>query len=336
MADQPFNDVPAAGVGDSNRTTGKTRVTPEQYRRILKKQTLARAIRMRSFYMLLLMAFVLLVVFKYVPIYGLIIAFKNFNFSDGMLRSPWNQFKHFKWLFRDPFFFRVFFNTFWLSVLRIVFGFPCPIILALLLNEVKNSFYKKTVQTISYLPHFISWVILAGILTEILSPQRGIVGFIYTRLGLEPVNWLANKPTFRGLLVATGIWQGIGWGSIIYLAALSSVDPGLYESASIDGANRLHKALYITLPSLVPVMTILLLLQIGHILDESFAQIFNLYNPLVYEVADIFETYIYRSGIEQARYDYSTAVGLFKNVVGVFVLVVANSVIKRFSEYAIW
>ena len=157
-------------------------------------------------------------------------------------------------------------------------------------------------------------MILAGILTEILSPQRGIIAYFYTLVGLEPVHWLTNKATFRGMLVVTGIWQGIGWSSIIYLAALSSIDPGLYESASIDGANRWQKALRITLPSLIPVMTILFLIQIGNILDESFAQIFNLYNPLVYPVADVFETYIYRSGIEEAKFDYSAAVGLFKNV----------------------
>ena len=307
-----------------------------EYRRILRKQTISRAIRMRPFYLLLALSLVLLIVFKYLPIYGLIIAFKDYNFKAGILGSSWNNFKHFKWLFRDPFFFRVFFNTFYLSVLRLIFSFPTPIILTLLLNEVRSTIYKKTIQTISYLPHFISWVILAGILTEVLSPQRGVVAYIYTLLGLEPVHWLTNKSTFRGLLIVTGIWHGAGWGSIVYLAALSSVDPGLYESASIDGASRRQKALHISLPSLVPVITILLLLQIGHILDESFNQIFNLYNPLVYEVSDIFETYIYRSGIQQGRFDYTAAVGLFKNVVGVAILVMANSVVKRLSEYALW
>ena len=195
------------------------------YRRVLKRQTIARAIRMRPIYLLLLLSMTLLVVFKYGPIYGLIIAFKDYNFYDGALGSPWNDFAHFKRLFKDPFFLRVFFNTFWLSVLRLVFGFPCPIILALLLNEVRVSLYRRVVQTISYLPHFISWVILAGILTEVLSPQRGIIAHFYTLLGMEPVHWLTNKATFRGLLVVTGIWQGIGWSSIVYLAALSSIDP---------------------------------------------------------------------------------------------------------------
>ena len=335
MSDQFPENVSPALESTSTRRTDR-RVEQEQFSRVLRKQAIARAIRLRPFYLLLLLAFTLLVVFKYLPIYGLVIAFKSYNFHDGIVGSPWNNFAHFNRLFRDPFFLRVFFNTFWLSVLRIVFAFPCPIILALLLNEVRNFAYKRVVQTISYLPHFISWVILAGILTEILSPQRGIIAYLYTLLGLEPVHWLTNKATFRGLLVASGVWQSVGWGSIIYLAALSSIDPGLYESASIDGADRFRQVTYITLPSLVPVMTILLLLQIGRILDESFAQIFNLYNPLVYEVADVFETYIYRSGIQQALYDYTAAVGLFKNVAGVTILVIANSVIKKFSEYAIW
>jgi putative aldouronate transport system permease protein len=324
----------------SNRQLAKQRgaavPAEEAYRTVLRRQTISRAIRMRHVYLLMLLAFALLIIFKYLPIYGLVIAFKDYNFYDGLLGSPWNDFAHFKRLFKDPFFLRVFFNTFWLSVLRLVFGFPFPIILVLLLTEVRISWFKRTVQTISYLPHFISWVILAGILTEILSPQRGIIAHLYTLVGLEPVHWLTNKATFRGLLVSTGVWQSMGWTSIIYLAALSGVDPGLYETASIDGANRWHKARHISLPSLVPVMTILFLIQVGRILDESFAQIFNLYNPLVYAVADIFETYIYRVGIEHAQFDYSAAVGLFKNVAGVIILVVANSLIKRYSEYAIW
>ena len=291
---------------------------------------------MRHAYSLLALALGLLVVFKYIPIYGVIIAFKDFNFQRGMLHSPWNNFEHFRWLFQDPFFYRTLFNTFYISVLRIIFSFPAPIILALLLNEVRLTPFKRITQTVSYLPHFISWVILAGILTEVLSPQRGIIAYLWTQLGLEPVNWLVQRSTFRGLLVATGIWQGVGWGSIIYLAALSSVDPTLYEAASIDGANRFHLARYISLPSLVPAIVILFLLQVGNILEESFQQIFNLYNPLVYKVADVFSTYIYRSGIEEARYGYTTAVGLFQNTVGVVVLIAANRVIRRFSEYAIW
>lgn len=306
------------------------------YRDTIRRQTWSRARRMRPLYFILLFSLVPLVLFHYVPIYGLAIAFKDFRVSDGILRSPWNDFKHFRWLFTDPFFLRVLFNTVYLSVLRLVFAFPAPILLALLLNEMRSQTYKKVIQSISYLPHFISWVILGGIIMEVLSPQRGIVAYIATLLGRKPVNLLTQASTFRGLLVVTGIWQGVGWGSIIFLAALSSIDPGLYESASIDGANRLQKALFITLPSLVPVITILAILRVGRILDESFSQIYNLYNPLVYSVADVFDTYIYRSGIMEARYDYGAALGLFRNVVGALLLVGVNYVVKRFSEYALW
>ena len=308
----------------------------KQYKVILRQQTFRRAARMRSFYVLLSLSLALLIVFKYVPIYGALIAFKDFNVVEGILGSPWNNFAWFKQLFADPFFFRVVWNTFWLSILRIVFAFPAPIILALLLNELRSTVYKRAVQTVSYLPHFMSWVVLGGILREVLSPRRGIIAFLFEAVGLEPVTWLINVPTFRGVLVATGIWQSVGWGTIVFLAALSSVDTELYESAEIDGAGRFTKAVRITLPAMVPVIAILLLLLLAKVLDESFDQIFNLYNPLVYEVADVIDTYIYRSGILEGNYSYSAAVGLFKNVGGLILVLGVNAVVRRFSEYGLW
>ena len=308
----------------------------KQYKVILRQQTFRRAARMRSFYVLLSLSLALLIVFKYVPIYGALIAFKDFNVVEGILGSPWNNFAWFKQLFADPFFFRVVWNTFWLSILRIVFAFPAPIILALLLNELRSTVYKRAVQTVSYLPHFMSWVVLGGILREVLSPRRGIIAFLFEVVGLEPVTWLINVPTFRGVLVATGIWQSVGWGTIVFLAALSSVDTELYESAEIDGAGRFTKAVRITLPAMVPVIVILLLLLLAKVLDESFDQIFNLYNPLVYEVADVIDTYIYRSGILEGNYSYSAAVGLFKNVGGLILVLGVNAVVRRFSEYGLW
>lgn len=303
---------------------------------ILRKQTWGRVARMRSFYVLLSLSLALLILFKYVPIYGALIAFKDFNVIKGILGSPWNDFANFERLFNDPFFLRVLWNTFWLSILRIVFAFPAPVILALLLNELRSGIYKRAVQTVSYLPHFMSWVVLGGILREILSPQRGVIAYLYDALGLEPVAWLINIPTFRGVLVVTGIWQSVGWGTIVFLAALSSVDPELYESADIDGAGRFKKATHITVPSMVPVIVILLLLQVAKVLDESFDQIFNMYNPLVYEVADVIDTYIYRSGILDGNYGYSAAVGLFKNVAGLIIVLGVNEVVRRYSEYGLW
>jgi len=291
---------------------------------------------MRVFYLLLVPAVALLIVFKYVPMYGVGIAFVDYNIVKGILGSAWNNFKWFEWVFNDHFFWRVLRNTVILSLLRLAFGFPAPILLALLLNEVRNTSFKRSVQSISYLPHFLSWVVLGGIIKELLSVQRGVVPYLMTVVGLEPINFLTNIPTFRALLVATGIWQGIGWGSIIYLAALSGIDPELYESATVDGANRLQMALRVTLPALAPIMMILFLLQLGNVLEQGWDQIFNLYNDVVVSVSDVFETLVYRSGIEGPRYSYATAINLFQNVVGFALLMLANQIVRRRNEYAIW
>jgi len=269
--------------------------------------------------------------------YGVIIAFKNFRIADGILGSNWNNFEHFRLLLFESYTFkRVFFNTLEISLLRLIVGFPAPIILALLLNEVINTRFKRIVQSITYLPHFISWVILAGIVHEILSPQRGIANYLITLFGGEPIHFLASKTWFVPVLVVTNIWKNVGWGSIIYLAALSSVDPSLYEAAEIDGAHRLQKAWHISIPAIASVIVILLILRLGRIMNAGFDQIFNLYNPLVYEVSDIIDTFVYRVGLIDARYDFSAAVGLFKNVIGVFLLLGTNAVVRRFSEYAVW
>jgi putative aldouronate transport system permease protein len=274
--------------------------------------------------------------FKYIPAIGAVtIPFTRYSIVDGFFGSEWVGLKWFLSFLNGAFFPRLLRNTVLLGLLGMVIGFPMPILLALSLNEIRSQPFKRFAQTITYLPHFISVVVVVGLMYSWFAYD----GYVNNFLGLfriDPIDFQGDPRWFRPLYIGSGIWQGIGWSSIIYLAALSSIDPGLYESASIDGANRWQKALRITLPSLIPVMTILFLIQIGNILDESFAQIFNLYNPLVYPVADVFETYIYRSGIEEAKFDYSAAVGLFKNVAGVIILVAANSIIKRFSEYAIW
>ena len=279
---------------------------------------------------------VLLFIFQYVPMYGVLISFVDYRWGKGVFGSPWNNFAHFRLIFDHPYFGRIIFNTVYISVLRIIFGFPAPIVLALLLNEIGNRVFKRTIQTISYFPHFISWVILAGILIEILSPTRGPVGYIFTLIGWEPIDWLTYEPTFRGMLVVTGIWKEVGWGAIVYLGALSSIDPNLYESAAMDGANRFQRAVHITLPSLIPVITILFLLSLGNILSAGFEQIFNLYNPLVYAVSDVLDTYIYRVGLMQAEYGLGAAFGLFKNVVALMLIFGVNAIVRRFSEYGLW
>ena len=325
-----------ANIAPQTTTNLSTDELKTDFKRILRHQTRARAWRMRSFYGLLLMAFALLAVFKYAPIWGVSISLLDFNFYDGILGSTWNDFAHFRRLFRDPFFFRVFRNNIILSLLHLVITFPAPILLALLLNEVRQTVYKRTVQSIGYLPHFMSWVVLSGILREFLSPSTGFAGWLFTQLGLDPVNWFTNVETFRALLVGTAIWQSAGWGSIIYLAALSGIDPELYEAGAIDGTSRWQNAIHITLPSLVPVITILFLLRLGNFFEQGFEHVFMLYNPVVYEVGDIMETYIYRGGIQNGDFDYTTAVGLFQNVLGLALLVIVNQITRRYNEFSVW
>ena len=287
-------------------------------------------------YLFFLVPALLLFVFNYIPIYGIQMAFKDFRIIDGIWGSPWVGLKHFVTFFKGLYFFRIMRNTLVISFLRIIFGVPAPIILAILLSEIKNMPFKRTVQSISYLPHFMSWVVLTGILIEILSSQRGILGLVYTWFGKEAPNVWINKQLFRPILIVTEMWKSVGWGTIIYLAAISSIDGQLYEASDIDGANRFQKAIHITIPSLIPVITVLFILNLGAVLNAGFDQIFNMYNPVVYEVADIIDTYIYRMGLVSRKYDFSAAVGLFKNVIGVLLLISANVIIKRFSEYGIW
>ena len=305
-------------------------------RKVLRRERWHRAKRMKLLYLFFLFPAVSYIVFRYMPMYGVIIAFKDFRIKDGILGSPWNDFRHFEMLITNLYFWRILRNTIVISIYRILFSFPAPIVLALLINEVHNMTFKRLSQSISYLPHFLSWVVLSGILIEVISPQRGIVGYLYTLVGREPENLLTNPAVFRQILIITDIWKEVGWGTVVYLAAISSIDPGLYESASIDGANRLQKAVFITIPSLLPVITILFILRIGNILEAGFDQIFNLYNPAVYQVADIIDTFVYRVGLIQRRFDYSAAAGLFQNVLGLILLITANVVTKRISEYGIW
>jgi putative aldouronate transport system permease protein len=296
-------------------------------------------VRYRFFHLLVLPGFLYYVIFHYVPIYGLIIAFKDYNGLGGVpgiLTAPWAGFRHFQNLFASHYFWRLLRNTLVISTYHLVFGFPSPIILALLLNEVANSAFKRTVQTISYLPHFISWVIVAGLAIMLLSPSTGPVNGLLARVGIKPIAFLADTRMFRGVLVASSIWRGIGWGSIVYLAAISNIPQEQYESAYIDGATRLDRALSITLPSISPIIVIFLILRVGQIINENFEQIFNLYNPAVYEVADVFETYIYRRGILQADYSYTTAVGLFKSATSLVLVFGANRVVKALGSEGLW
>lgn len=292
--------------------------------------------KMRVLYLLLFLPFLHLFIFHYLPMYGVVIAFKNFRYSDGILGSSWNNFAHFKYLFKDIFFKRVFWNTLKISSLRICIGFPLPILFALLLNEITNVKFKRISQTISYLPHFMSWVVVAGFVYQILSPEIGIINYFIKLFGGESVYFMIKKSYFIPILLTASVWQSIGWSSIIYLASISSIDPSLYESAELDGAGRLQKAVHITLPSIAPTVTVLFILSLGGILRAGFDPIFNLYNNLVMEVADVIDTYTFREGLLNARYDYASAVGLFQNIVGLSLIIITNKIVKKINDYGIW
>jgi putative aldouronate transport system permease protein len=303
---------------------------------VRKNENWIRAKKMKALYLMMIPPMILLFLFHYVPMYGILVAFKSFSPGLGIWKSHWNDFGHFKSLFHDFLFIRALRNTLIISVLKMVVSFPAPIVLAVLLNEVKNAWFKKVTQSISYLPHFMSWVILGSMVGEVLSPQRGIINYVIDAFGGQPIHFLADTRFFIPVLLVTDVWKEIGWGAIIYLAAISSISPDLYEAADVDGAGRFKKMVHITIPSLVPMIVILFILGLGNILNAGFDQILNLYNPMVYEVADIIDTYVYRKGLEQFQMDYATAVGLFKNVVGVILIVGANAIIRRRSEHGIW
>lgn len=291
---------------------------------------------MKMLYLMLLLPVVHLAIFHYAPLYGIVIAFKSYKPGLGIWDSPWNGFEHFRNMLGDFAFLRAVRNTFAISFLRLIVGFTLPIAFAMLLNEVIHTRFKRAVQSISYFPHFMSWIIVASMVVEIFSPERGVINNLIVMLGGEPILFLSSKTYFVPVLILTDVWKEVGWASILYLASIASISPELYEAASMDGANRFHRMRYITLPSLAPVIVILFLLRLGNILNGGFDQILNLYNPLVYEVGDIIDTYVYRVGMEQFQFDYSAAVGLFKNVVGLAFLVTANQFVRRRSEYGVW
>ena len=276
------------------------------------------------------------ILFKYKPMYGVLIAFKEYNLIEGVSGSPWAGLKYFKMAFAQPDFWRVFKNTLILSAYKLIFTFPAPIILALMLNEVRCMKFKKTVQTLTYLPHFLSWVILSGVVINFLSPSSGPVNMIIRQLGFEPIYFMGDKKFFRGILVVSTIWKEVGWGTIVYLAALTSVDTQLYEAAALDGAGRLRQTISVTLPAIANVVVIMLIMRVGKIINDDFDQIYNMYNPSVYSVADVLSTYIYKMGLEQAMYSYSTAMGLFKNLIAFTLVILTNAISTRVSDYGLW
>lgn len=289
-----------------------------------------RDIRMnKGLYLLMLVPLVYLIVFQYIPMIGVMISFQDFSFRKGYFGSDWVGLAHFKWLLENPAFLNAFFNTLQINLLRIAVGFPAPIILAILINEIRLTAYKRTVQTISYLPYFISWVVLAGIFNDLLARDYGAVNHFLAFLGLPRIDFLQEPGVFPITLVVSEVWRTVGWGSIIYLATIATISPTLYEAAEVDGASRLQRIWYITIPGLYPAMVVVFLLSVGNVLRIGFDQVFNLYNPLVYETGDIIQTYIVRSFASNPDFSRLTAAGFLQSFLGVILLVVANEIVKR-------
>ncbi|WP_420808740.1 ABC transporter permease [Bacillus salacetis] len=281
---------------------------------------------------------ILVFVFAYIPMYGILMAFQDYNIFKGIFDSEWVGMKHFVMFFESPEFFTVMRNTVVISLLKLLIGFPAPIILALMLNEVRNQLFKRSIQTVSYLPHFLSWVIVAGFVGSILSTDNGSLNILLKELNIidEPINFLSIPEYFWTIIVATGVWKEIGFGSIVYLAAIAGVNPQLYEAAAIDGAGRLKQIFLITIPSIMPVILIFFILAIGNLLSAGFEDLLLLgSNPILRDVSDVIDTYVYRVGILNNRFSYATAVGLFKAIISVGLLVIANRFSRRMGT-SLW
>ncbi|RDW16147.1 protein lplB [Oceanobacillus arenosus] len=275
------------------------------------------------------------IIFKYIPLLGSIIAFKDYNIFQGIMESSWVGLKHFQALFENPDSLRIVSNTLLLSFYDMLL-FPAPLILALLLNELRLVIYKKIIQTIIYMPHFLSWVIISGIFIGVLSPSTGIVNQFIQWLGSEPIYFMGSEVFIRPILVFSNVWQSIGWGTIIYLAALTGINPELYEAAKVDGANRWKQTLHITLPAILPTFSILFLLSIGNFLDLGFERVYTFLNPLNQQNGAILDTYIYEVGLQQAQYSFTTAIGILKSIVGLILIMIANFISKRLTGTSLY
>ncbi len=276
------------------------------------------------------------VIFHYIPMYGVIIAFKEFSPMKGILGSPWVGFKWFKEFFDSVFFFRLVRNVLLINLYSLFWSFPIPIIFALMLNELKDGLFKRVVQTVSYLPHFVSVVVIVGMIVNFLSPTDGLVNILIKNMGFKPINFMNETKWFRTIYISTGIWQSFGWNSIIYLAALSSIDPEQYDAAKIDGANRWKQILHITIPGILPTIIILLILQIGRMMSIGFEKINLMYNPATYEVSDVISTYVYRIGILGGEFSFAAAVGLFNSAINFILLLSVNKLSKKLTDIALW
>ncbi|MBB6022485.1 putative aldouronate transport system permease protein [Paenibacillus sp. JGP012] len=287
-------------------------------------------------YLLVLPPVLYLLIFKYIPMVGVQIAFKDFSVVKGIWGSPWVGFKHFEAFFESPNFWLLIKNTIGISFYSLLAGFPIPILLALALNEIRTGYFKKTVQMVTYAPHFISTVVMVSIIILMLSPHVGVVDKLFSMLGFPMTNFMGIPEYFKSIYVWSGVWQGMGYSSIIYIAALAGVDPSLYEAAKMDGASRLRKIWHIDLPTLVPVTVIMLILSLGSIMGVGFEKIYLMQNPLNTSASEVISTYVYKVGLIGANFSFSSAVGLFNSVINLILLIIVNSISRKVSENSLW
>lgn len=311
----------------SSVTTKRARISNPVLVRIWKNKYL---------YFLFLPVLIYYLMFAYAPMFGLVIAFKDYNVFRGIWASPWVGFKYFKQFFDSVFCWRLIRNTFLISFYGLVFGFPAPILLALLINELKDGLFKRVVQTISYLPHFISTVILVSMFVQFLSVNNGMINNIVEFFGGTRTYFLGDPKYFRTIYTAMGIWAGVGWGTIIYLAALTGVSPELYEACLIDGGGRIRQTIHVTLPGIANTVVIMLILRVGQLLSVGSETILLMYNESIYETSDVISTYVYRRGLINAEYSFGAAVGLFNSIIGLILVAGTNEISKRFSETSLW
>ena len=305
-----------------------------------KKESFSQTLKKEwMFHVMLLPAMILLLIFAYFPMIGIVISFQDFVPSGGIgqfFHSKWVGFKNFQYIFGLAEFKRVLINTLVIAIWKIITLIVFPLILALMLNEVRNKAFKKTVQTVIYIPYFLSWVILGGILIDLLSPTNGILNKIIEALGGQPIFFLGENKYIRGVLVVSNVWKEIGYNTVIYLAALVGIDQSLYEASSIDGANRFQQLLHITIPGIMPMILLTTILGLGNVLNAGFDQVLNLYSPITYEKADILDTFVYRIGLRQLQYSVSTAIGLFKSVVSFILISVSFKLATKYANYEIF
>lgn len=315
-------------VINTNKLNLKSRKNIMQITKAIKKDYIL--------YILLVLPLIYYIVFKYIPMIGVLIAFRRYHPGGSIFGSQWVGLKYFKLFITDITFWNVFKNTILLSVYNLIIGFPIPIIFALLLNEINNSILKRFIQTVSYLPKFFSTVVVVSMLNVLLSPSSGIVNGVLSHLGIKAIFFLNEPSWFRTIYISSELWQFMGWNAILYIAALSNVDVQLYEAARIDGANRWKQTLNVTIPGIMPTIVITFILAVGYMLSVGFEKILLLYNPSTYQTADVLQTYVYRIGLIGNNYSYSTAIGLFQSLISLILIWAVNQFSRKFSEFSLW